>query len=178
MAYKDFINDRKKGILKDVLLFYGAEDYLMNWAVESIITEYVDEASRDLDVIRLEGDQTAAADIMAAARAYSMFSEKRVVVVRNYLPLYRKTVDAAADELLDFASKPQEQSVVVFTLESRFSGDLTAYGKKLAKACGAYEFARLEKVDLLQDRIPHRRSSPIHYRNSCFRPSRPGLHQG
>ena len=29
MAYKDFVNDRKKGILKDVLLFYGAEDFLI-----------------------------------------------------------------------------------------------------------------------------------------------------
>ena len=27
MAYKDFVNDRNKGILKDVLLFYGAEDF-------------------------------------------------------------------------------------------------------------------------------------------------------
>ena len=148
MAYKDFVNDRKKGILKDVMFFYGAEDYLMNWAAESIISEYVDEASRDLDVIRLEGDQVTAADIMAAARAYSMFSEKRVVVVRNYLPLYRKSVDAAEDELLSFASMPQEQSIVIFMLESRLSGDLTAYGKKLAKACSSYEFARLERVDL------------------------------
>ena len=148
MAYRDFVNDSKKGILKDVMLFYGAEDYLMNWAAESIISEYVDEASRDLDVIRLEGDQTTASDIMAAARAYSMFSDKRVVVVRNYLPLYRKTADAAEDELLSFVSSPQDQSIVIFMLESRVSGDLTAYGKKLAKACGAYEFARLERADL------------------------------
>ena len=42
MAYKDFVNDRKKGILKDGMFFYGAEDYLMNWAAERIISEYVD----------------------------------------------------------------------------------------------------------------------------------------
>lgn len=148
MAYKDFVNDRKKGLLKDVMFFYGAEDYLMNWAAESIISEYVDEASRDLDVIKLEGEQVNASDIMAAARAYSMFSEKRVVVVRNYLPLYRKTADAGADDLLSFASSPQDQSIVIFMLESRLSGDLNAYGKKLAKACSGYEFARLERADL------------------------------
>ena len=148
MAYKDFVNDRKKGLLKDVMFFYGAEDYLMNWAAESIISEYVDEASRDLDVIKLEGEQVNASDIMTAARAYSMFSEKRVVVVRNYLPLYRKTADAGADDLLSFASSPQDQSIVIFMLESRLSGDLNAYGKKLAKACSGYEFARLERADL------------------------------
>ena len=90
MAYKDFVNDKKKGILKDVLLFYGAEDFLMNWAVDSIVNDYVDEAARDIDLIHLEGEQVTAADIMAQARAYSMFSERRVVVVRNYLPLFRK----------------------------------------------------------------------------------------
>ena len=112
MAYKDFVNDKNKGLLKDVLLFYGAEDFLMNWAVDSIVNEYVDDSARDIDLVHLEGDQVTAADIMAQARAYSMFSERRVIVVRNYLPL------------------------------------LTSYGKKLAKACGAYEFARLERADL------------------------------
>ena len=56
MAYKDFVNDKKKGILKDVLFFYGAEDFLMNWGIESIVNDYVDEAARDIDLIHLEGE--------------------------------------------------------------------------------------------------------------------------
>lgn len=148
MAYKDFVNDKNKGLLKDVLLFYGAEDFLMNWAVDSMVNEYIDESARDIDLVHLEGDQVTAADIMAQARAYSMFSERRVIVVRNYLPLYRKASDPDADALLDFASGPQDSSVVMFVVESRYSSDLTSYGKKLAKACGAYEFARLERADL------------------------------
>ena len=148
MAYKDFVNDKNKGLLKDVLLFYGAEDFLMSWAVESMVNDYVDESARDIDLVHLEGDQVTAAEIMAQARAYSMFSERRVIVVRNYLPLYRKASDPDADALLEFASEPQDSSVVMFVIESRFSPDLTSYGKKLAKACGAYEFARLERADL------------------------------
>ena len=148
MAYKDFVNDKNKGILKDVLLFYGAEDFLMEWAAESIVSEYVDEDSGYLDVVRLEGDDVTAAAIMAEARAYSMFSEKRVVIVRNYLPLYRSAADAHGDELLAFAAEPQEQSIVIFIVESRNSTDLSSYGKKLAKACSAYEFSRLDKADL------------------------------
>ena len=148
MAYKDFVNDKNKGILKDVLFFYGAEDFLMNWAVESIVNDYVDEAVRDIDLIHLEGEQVTAAEIMAQSRAYSMFSERRVVVVRNYLPLFRKAADIGADELLSFAARPQDSSIVIFVIESRYSSDLTAYGKKLAKACGAYEFGRLERADL------------------------------
>ena len=148
MAYRDFVNDRQKGILKDVLMLYGAEDYLMNWAVEKIISDNVEEENRDLDVRYMDGESVSAHDIMAEARSYSMFSPKRVVVVRNYLPLYRKTADAGLDELLEFAGKRLDSASVVFCLESRFSGDMTSFGKKMIKACGAYEFPRLERADL------------------------------
>lgn len=148
MAYRDFANDKNKGILKDVLFFYGAEDFLMNWAVDALIAENVDEGSRDLDCVFLENEKLSAYDIMAEARSYSMFSPKRVVVVRNYLPLYRKTADVGREELLRFASGPQDSSVLIFVLESRFSGDITAFGKQMIKACGSYEFSRLERSDL------------------------------
>ena len=54
MAYRDFVNDRRKGVLRDVLLFYGAEDYLMNWAVERIIEDNVGKECADkvADIIR------------------------------------------------------------------------------------------------------------------------------
>lgn len=148
MAYRDFVNDRQKGILKDVLMLYGAEDYLMNWAVEKIISDNVEEENRDLDVRYMEGESVSSHDIMAEARAYSMFSPKRVVIVRNFLPLYRKTADAGLDELLEFAGKKLDSASVVFCLESRFSGDISSFGKKMIKACGAYEFPRLERADL------------------------------
>ena len=57
MSYKDFANDFKKGIAGDILMFYGAEDYLMEWAVSMLIDRYVDEEWRGLDVKYLEGDQ-------------------------------------------------------------------------------------------------------------------------
>ncbi len=148
MAYKDFVNDFKKGITKDILFFYGAEDYLMDWAAEQVIAKYVDEDSRNLDVRYLDGDSVSAYDIMGEARAYSMFSEKRVVIVKNWLPLYRKSSDPGADELLAFAAEKQESAVLIFMLEARHLGDITAYGKKMIKAAGSYEFVRLEKADL------------------------------
>ena len=90
MSYKDFANDNRKGILRDVLFFYGAEDFLMEWAVSQIIEQHVDDAWRSIDVRYLDGDSTGAHEIMGEARAYSMFSDKRVIVIRNYLPLELK----------------------------------------------------------------------------------------
>lgn len=148
MSYKDFANDNRKGILRDVLFFYGAEDFLMEWAVRQIIEKNVDDAWRSLDVRYIDGDSAGAHEIMGEARAYSMFSDKRVIIVRNYLPLYRKSSDAGSNDLLQFATEKQETSVLIFLLESRYASDLTAFGKKFIKAAGSYEFARLERADL------------------------------
>ena len=148
MAYKDFANDRRKAILRDVLMFYGAEDYLMNLAVERLIEDNVMPEDRDLDVRFMDGDSVSAYDIMAEARAYSMFSQRRVIIVRNYLPLYRNSADAGCDELAGFAAGSLDTAIVIFCVESRFSDDITAFGRKMIKACGSYEFARLDKADL------------------------------
>lgn len=148
MSYKDFANDHKKGITGDALFFYGAEDYLMNWARDLVVNDNVPEDSRDLDVITLDGESVTAYDIMSEARVYSMFSEKRVVIVNNYLPLWRKVQDIGADELKDFVSSPQGSSVLLFILDASHSGDMTSFGKQMIKACSSYEFARLEKADL------------------------------
>ncbi len=148
MAYKDFVNDFKKGITGDVLFFYGAEDYLMEWAAGQLTDKFVDPEWRSLDVKYMDGSTVTAYEIMGEARAYSMFSEKRIVIVRNYLPLYRKSADPGSDELLKFAASSNDTSVLIFMLESSHSGDMTAFGKKLIKACHSYEFARLDKADL------------------------------
>ena len=148
MAYKDFANDFKKKITSDVMFFYGAEDYLIEWAIDEVIKRYVDEEWRTLDVKYLDGSTSSAYDIMGETRAFSMFSEKRVVIVRNYLPLYKKAADPGCEELLKFAKERQDSSVLIFALESRYSGDITAYGKKMIKAASAYEFGQLDKADL------------------------------
>jgi DNA polymerase-3 subunit delta len=148
MSYKDFANDYKKGITGDVLFFHGAEDYLMNWARDMVINDNVPEDSRDLDVIMLDGESVSAYDIMGEARAYSMFSDRRVVVVNNYLPLFRKAADVGGDELKEFVSAPQESSIVIFMLDAAHSRDMTSFGKQMIKACSSYEFARLERADL------------------------------
>lgn len=148
MSYKDFANDFKKGIIGDVFFFYGAEDYLMDWAVSSIIEKYVDKEYGNLDVQYLDGESCTAADIMSAARSFSMFSEKRVIIVPNYLPAYKKKTDADADALIKFCSEKQGSTVTIFRLDSKYESEINAYGKKLIKAASSYDFAKLNKAEL------------------------------
>ena len=153
MAYKDFSNDYKSGKIGSALVLYGAEDFLMNWATDKISADNVEEEYRNIDYRILDGEELSAYDILSEAKAYSMFSPKRVVVVRNYLPMYKKSADAGMDELSDYvaeisANPESSPAILVFVIESSKSGSLTAYAKKLMKACKAYEFSKLEKGDL------------------------------
>ena len=151
MSYKTFANDFKKGIAGSFLFFHGAEDYLMTWAVDTVKDRYVEKENRSYDIVELEGDSCDAGDIISAARSYSMFSERRVVIVRNYSSVIKKGSknDAKSDdELISLAGEANDSSIVIFLVESRFSDSITAFGKKLMKACSAYEFSRLEKAEL------------------------------
>ena len=153
MGYKDFDRDLKSKTIGDALMFYGAEDFLTSWAVDKLVNSNVEEQNRDLDVRLIDGENATAYDILSEARAYSMFSPKRVVVVRNYIPLYKKTADAGLNELSEYvaeiSSNPDTSpAILIFTVESSKSGNLTAYAKQLMKSCRAYEFSKLEKSDL------------------------------
>ena len=148
MAYKNFINDFNKELTGDILFFYGAEDFLMEWAVDQVVNKYVDEGARNLDVQIIDGDTCSAADIMGAARTFSMFSDKRVVIVQNFLPLHSKNSDVDGDRLIEFCENKESETILVFILEAKFSDSLNAYAKKLAKSTSSYEFARLEKAEL------------------------------
>ena len=152
MAFQDFNKAYKDGKTGDMLVFYGAEDYLMSWAIDRIVEDNVEEEYRNLDVRIIEGEQATAYEIMNEARAYSMFSAKRIVIVRDYQPMYSKQSDAGMDELLDFAASlagaDDSPSILIFVVESSCSSNINAYGKKLIKACSSFEFSRLEKKDL------------------------------
>lgn len=154
LAYKDFTNDYKSDAVGSCAVFYGAEDYLIDWAIDRIVQANVEDAYRDTDYRALDGEQISAYDILAEARAYSMFSPKRVVVVRNYLPMFKKTADAGMDELMDFAtelsaSADDSPSILIFAIESINSGSLTSYGKQIIRSCKSYEFAKLDKGELI-----------------------------
>ena len=153
MAYQDFTKDYKDNKTGNALMFYGAEDFLISWAIDKIIADNVEEESRELDLRIIDGESSSAYDILSEARAYSMFSPKRVIIVKNYLPVFKKAADPGMDELLDYAEENSEPSdtspsILIFAVESMYSANLTAYGKRLMKACKSYEFARLEKSEL------------------------------
>ena len=149
MSYKEFYSDYQKGNLGNCLFLHGAEDFLIDWAVESIVNKNLDDESKELDYQELNGETCAVSDIISSARAYSMFSEKRVVVVRNYIPLYKKQgEEAELNAILELAESDNDSCILIFAVDADKSANINAYGKKLMKACTTYEFTALDKGEL------------------------------
>ena len=86
-SFKVFSEHLKNETFEKVLLMYGVEQYLVKWAVETLVKKYVNPATTSMDYVLLEGEETSCSRIIEAAETFSMFSARRIVWVRNFKPL-------------------------------------------------------------------------------------------
>ena len=152
-SYKDFYRDFNNGITGSVLFFYGEENFLIRWAVDLIINSTLSEDGKSFCLAELDGAENNLETITATAMTVSMFGGKRVVVVRDFKPLYsapdRATQKYVEDKLLDLAGKRSDSYVIIFTLDRAFKPKMTSLAKKLAAVRETgYEFPRLERNEL------------------------------
>lgn len=148
MAYKNFISELNKDLTGNILFLYGAEEFLTDWAVDQVIAKYVDESARNIDVQYFDGMTCDPSEIAGASRAFSMFSEKRVIVVNDLAAAWQGNRGADAEILTELGGSDEVQAIVIFRFGRDSSEKLTAFGKKLMKSSSAYEFSRLERAEL------------------------------
>jgi DNA polymerase-3 subunit delta len=83
-AFKRIRDDLDTDSLKNILLFYGREDYLIRWSADKVKERYINPAVEMFDYMKLEGAECSADDIKAACETMPMMSEKRVVAVSDF----------------------------------------------------------------------------------------------
>jgi DNA polymerase-3 subunit delta len=87
MGYVELIKEIKSGNLRNLYLFYGSEEILIreivNFIRKTLVKKEVDEMNYSL----VEGKDEELEDIIALAETMPFFSQKRVVVIRDFLSL-------------------------------------------------------------------------------------------
>ena len=63
-AFQAFHRDLAEGNFPPVLFMYGEEEYLIEWAVQSLAEKYTEEAMRELDFVRLADDSCSVYSIL------------------------------------------------------------------------------------------------------------------
>lgn len=149
-AFQAFAEDLKMGKTENVNLMYGVEQYLVNWAVESFVKKYVNPACISMDYVVLDEGEASVDKIIEACETFSMFSEKRVVLVRNFKPLKNDSArgygQAEIEKLCQYIESPNQGTIVIFTEEEVKAS--TAMVKALKKYGKVYDFAQLGKAEL------------------------------
>ena len=158
MSYKDFAADLKNGRTGRVFFFYGRENLLIRWAVDTLIKKYTDPEYREFNLVELD-ENADVQQVVSSALTYPMFPGRRVVVVRNLRILHQNSKTSATKDqdkedlkLIEKLAKDQpDSSVMIFYLDSMYgSGKLNAAAKSFAKAASSYEMGALSPAEFKQ----------------------------
>lgn len=78
--------DLKEGGFPNPLLLCGEEGYLINWAMDLLISTFTNPSSAVLDVTFLDGKEVKWDEIMGQCDTWPLLSQKRIVAVRDFSP--------------------------------------------------------------------------------------------
>lgn len=149
-SFKVFAENLKNNKIDNVILMYGVEQYLVKWAVETLVKKYVNPAMTAMDYVILDEDNASCDQVIEASETFSMFSPRRVVWVRNFKPLTsdspRGYTKDAVKGLAEYIENSNEGTILIFSAEEiKASATMTAALKKKAQC---YDFDKIDKAEL------------------------------
>ncbi len=163
-AYKRIQRDIKSGDIKNLLFFYGEEQYLVKWALEEIINRYIDPGVASLNCSNFNWKTASISDLVEQCETLPMFAEKRIVIIEGFTTGLVKQEDSgeradkaemgqAGDEEAIEDNRQKELIKYVETLpDSCFlilTADTADKRRKIYKIINSlgtcYEFSRLDE---------------------------------
>ncbi|QHI73346.1 DNA polymerase III subunit delta [Aminipila terrae] len=149
-AFQTISKDLKSDKVGPVAALFGREQYLVSWSCEQIIDKYINPACKELDLSVLEEEKISVDTIKEACETFTMMSEKRVVIVKNF-PLLEGVkmkgfTESQEAELAEYVKGIPESCILIFT------GNSADKRKKLFKSINdngqTYEFEALNEKAL------------------------------
>ena len=152
MSFKEFSKDIKSGVIGSNIFLYGEEGFLTDWAVKGIVESNSSEVDRKYVVTDLDGETVTAQEIVETANTMTMFASTRVLTVKNYQPLIKKSAVTETAPILEYLSNPNPSTILLFYLEPLVSPGkkekLNAFASKVSGLCSTYNFERLNPAEL------------------------------
>lgn len=149
-AFKAFSRDIKENKISDVLLFFGQEDFLINWAKDTVIAKYINPNVKEIDLTVLSEDELTVDNIVEACETFPFMSAKKVVVAKDFSGLNKSYVkgygEKEKEKLLEYIKNPNENTILIFI---RDEIDLKNPLCKLIESKGGlYDFHQLDNLSL------------------------------
>ena len=151
MDFRTFYNQLKEDGIRPSCLLYGREQFLVEWAKNSIISAYTDQASLPFDVTRLDGAQTGVEQILESCETLPFFSKRHIVLVEDFRLLEgekNKNIQPQDEALLySYLQNPARTTLLVFTCGEKPDKRRRLF-KALQKNGSLFEFGKLSPRDL------------------------------
>jgi len=149
-AYKTFQKMLKAGVFPPVLLLFGKEQYLVDWAAKEMINALVNPASLALDLNRFSEEAVRISDIVNACETLPVFSSRKVVLAQDCDFLFSAQSfpgeKDAQEQLADYLKDPSPTTLLIFTAVK--ADKRKSLYKTIAKSGIAYEFTSIEGKSL------------------------------
>lgn len=148
--YKKIAKEIKSGEVKNLLFFYGKEQYLVTWAIDTLIQKYINPVCKELDLTRLDGTTVNFEELQNTCETLPLMSEKKVVVVSNFKVAEGSFTkffgEADEKKLISYLETLPTECLLIFTAET------TDKRKKIFKAIkefgSEYDFYNLDESQL------------------------------
>lgn len=112
-AFKRISKDIKEGQIGSLVLLCGKEQYLVNWAMDLLISTYVNPVTKQLDCAVFDASSSEYDEIVNACETIAMLSEKRVVIVN-----FGDKPKIKAAELISKAENLPSETLLILSFES------------------------------------------------------------
>ncbi len=137
MTEQELDKQLKAGSLLPVYFFYGEEPFLVERAARRVVERAVDPAMKDFNLNIYYGAECKETEILDTAQTLPMFSDRRVVVVRQA----DKLPAATQEQLLGYLNNPCPETCLLFQAAKP---DLRRkFFAELKKQPGTLEFKKL-----------------------------------
>ena len=113
MSLRELQNIIQAGSLPGLILLYGQESYFIDEGLQAISNAVVRPEDRDFNLTQFQGRDFKPIDVVEQARTFPIFSERRLVIVKN-------VHEASADQLeglLSYLEDPVPETVLLLTAE-------------------------------------------------------------
>lgn len=148
-AFQTFHKDLKTNIFPEVIFMYGEEEYLIQWAANSLADKFVDKSMRDIDYVK-SSENEEVQELIGLCDTFSIFSERRIIWAKDYAPLVKKNAkgfgEKELERIISYIQNPNPQSILIFSVSS--PDDNSSLVKYLKKECKTYVFDRLDRPQL------------------------------
>ena len=149
-AYKRIDKDVRSNSVKNPLLLFGREEFLIHWAVDMLVKKYVNDACRDMDFSRIDGTSVTFEQIRNDCETLPFLSERRVVLVSDFRAMEEGKTKGFGEEdeglLVGYLKHVPENCLLIIT--SVGADKRKKIFKAVSETGGVYEFGELDEKSL------------------------------